>query len=69
MTDAAIQIVLYRLKHRPLPEENSHQVAYQVGWLEALRAVSEALAPPPASLVPLDAHDVPARPGASARRA
>ena len=51
-----VEYVLDRLRAVPFPDENVAQVAYHVGYLEALKRVADALAVP---VVPQTQH----RPG------
>lgn len=57
MDEAVVRYVLNRLHAEPLPDETAVQLAFQLGWLEALQAVEEAL---DLRAVPADAR----RPGA-----
>jgi hypothetical protein len=41
-----VSFVLAQLRRVPLPEDNSHQVAFRLGYLDALKRVADALAVP-----------------------
>lgn len=68
MDDALVSLVLARLRTVPLPEENAAQVCYQLGWLEALWAVAQALDLPEARALDRLTNVAPAPPQASGTR-